>query len=820
MVTPALSYPGVYVQEVPSGVRTIVGVSTSVALFLGTAKKGPIFKPVRCLNYTSFVDRFGDDASAGQLAQYVRLFFLNGGTDCWVMRIAEGASAASVTLENEAGAGTLQLTAKDLGLAGENIRALITYSGLQSEATFNLELFSWEVNSAGQRVKQNVEVWRGLTMDPASPNYAADFITQNSKLVNATDLNPVPVPAASAFGTSLSGRAVPSAGGFQANWSARLGSTVTTNLFKISIGGSPYVDVNLSGIVVPGVINTLLDAIGLAIQNAFAARGINNIIHVPTGGGPGNFEVRFEATGPGPVRRLRISRVNDNGDVYIRPGTPAGGQQDLAVPLMLGTEQGGLEVSGLAARRPAPTGISFHPTIATFTTLAGLTQADLTDIRLESIQASGIPALQTLSLQPPATPHVRTTSPAGGDAVSLDANAVSPNGNNDGVREKLRIIADRINQFAPPAGHTWPWKAEVSGYRLVVLPTDVLEDNFLSPGFVFTTAVALAPNSFTNNVHYITVGLAGANIGFQTSAAALASDGTPPILTTYRDAFPIVDKEVDIFNLMSLPPDAAIPIDQVYGEASVFCQQRRAFLLMDPPTAPGSIWSDAQTAASGVAALRIGLVRDYSAVFFPRITIDEGGLKKNIGPSAAIAGLCARTDNTRGVWKAPAGTEADLRGITGLELRLSDAENGILNPRAINTLRVFPSGIVNWGARTNFGDDTTPNDYKYIPIRRLALFIEESLYRGLKWVVFEPNDEPLYAQIRLNVGAFMNNLFRQAAFQGQKPRDAYFVKCDTETTTQNDRNLGIVNIWVGFAPLKPAEFVILYLQQMAGQIET
>ena len=98
--------------------------------------------------------------------------------------------------------------------------------------------------------------------------------------------------------------------------------------------------------------------------------------------------------------------------------------------------------------------------------------------------------------------------------------------------------------------------------------------------------------------------------------------------------------------------------------------------------------------------------------------------------------------------------------------------------------------------------------------------MEESLYRGLKWVVFEPNAEPLWAQIRLNVGAFMQDLFRQGAFKGEKSRDAYFVKCDAETTTQNDINLGIVNVWVGFAPLKPAEFVILYLQQMAGQIET
>ena len=190
-----------------------------------------------------------------------------------------------------------------------------------------------------------------------------------------------------------------------------------------------------------------------------------------------------------------------------------------------------------------------------------------------------------------------------------------------------------------------------------------------------------------------------------------------------------------------------------------------------------------------------------------------------MGAGGAVAGLMARIDGARGVWKAPAGSEADLRGVVGIERRFSDDENGILNPKAINTVRVFPEGIVNWGARTMDGDDQFQSEYKYIPIRRTALFIEESLYRGLKWVVFEPNDEPLWAQIRLNVGAFMNGLFRQWAFQGAKPSDAYFVRCDAETTTQDDRNRGIVNVWVGFAPLKPAEFVVLYLQQMAGQIQ-
>ncbi|HET6613312.1 MAG TPA: phage tail sheath C-terminal domain-containing protein, partial [Kofleriaceae bacterium] len=155
----------------------------------------------------------------------------------------------------------------------------------------------------------------------------------------------------------------------------------------------------------------------------------------------------------------------------------------------------------------------------------------------------------------------------------------------------------------------------------------------------------------------------------------------------------------------------------------------------------------------------------------------------------------------------------------GVTHQLTDSQNGVINPEGVDAIRVFPNGIVSWGARTVDGADAFSSEYKYIPIRRLALFIEESVYRGLAWAVFEGNDNPLWAQIRLNVGAFMHDLFRQGAFQGKTPKDAYFVKCDAETTTQNDRNLGIVNVWVGFAPLRPAEFVVLYLQQMAGQIQ-
>jgi hypothetical protein len=190
-------------------------------------------------------------------------------------------------------------------------------------------------------------------------------------------------------------------------------------------------------------------------------------------------------------------------------------------------------------------------------------------------------------------------------------------------------------------------------------------------------------------------------------------------------------------------------------------------------------------------------------------------------PCGAVAGVMARTDSQRGVWKAPAGIEATLIGAVDVSVPLTNEENGELNPLGINCLRSMPViGRVVWGSRTLRGADPLADQWKYVPVRRLALFLEESLYRGTQWAVFEPNDEPLWAQLRLNLGAFMHGLFRQGAFQGSSPRDAYFVKCDADTTTQTDRNLGIVNVIVGFAPLKPAEFVILKIQQMAGKIET
>ncbi len=280
-------------------------------------------------------------------------------------------------------------------------------------------------------------------------------------------------------------------------------------------------------------------------------------------------------------------------------------------------------------------------------------------------------------------------------------------------------------------------------------------------------------------------------------------------------------EHADIFNLLCIPPykDANEDVDaDVLAKAATYCEKRRAMLLVDPP----SNWKDKNKVKKDFPTDFPGSLGNNAALFFPRIQIPNP-LRDNqveaFAPSGAVAGIIARTDATRGVWKAPAGLDATLKGVVGLTVPLTDAENGELNPLGINCLRQMPAaGYVVWGARTLKGDDRLASQWKYIPVRRTALYIEESLYRGTQWAVFEPNDEPLWSQLRLNIGVFMHGLFRQGAFQGQSPKDAYFVKCDNTTTTQADIDRGIVNIVVGFAPLKPAEFVVLYIQQIAGQL--
>jgi Bacteriophage tail sheath protein len=799
-----VSFPGVYIQEVPSGVHTITGVSTSIAAFFGRTARGPINKAVRCLSFADFNREFGGPHPLSDLATSVRQFFDNGGTDCYVVRLANGAIAASVTLRNLSQAtarNVLTATAKEPGLWGQDIKLEVNYNTPNPDDTFNLAVIH---ETAGTVI--NREDHSNLSMNPTSPRFAPTFVTQSSKLINLTLHGDMLVGGANATdpaafinqivrtpaGYSESRRPfTETVGALPGAINTLLG---TANQFIINVNGTQDVPITLTPTVAGATFQDIANSIAAQITTQASA-------FVPGFNVTGAWDTVIGTT----ARVLRLtSNFGNFSSVRISRATT----NDLATSLMLGLDQGGIEVARYSNMRPVFNGSVFMGgrEFPDFTDnnngISGF--AGLTQEAINSLTIAGSPAISPLNLV--------TTA-------NTDRVFVSPGPGVDGVREKLRIVAQAIN-----ADPNVPWTAEIWGYHLA------LRKKSGGPNDSSTVATAgpgpngdRLGNGFVANVQRYSLGTTGTSI-FQ-SAGTAGSDGTVPLVADYigdpllHTGFNALDK-VDLFNLMVLPGDREVSEAtylQLIGPASIYCDQHRAFLIVDAPDS----WTNVDIPvadATAVNSLRALVVKKNSAVFYPKVQYSDLGLKKLIGPSGMIAGLMARTDSQRGVWKAPAGTEADLRGVLDVEVNLTDLENGVLNKLGVNCIRKFPAGIVNWGARTLDGSDDIGSEWKYIPIRRLALFLEESLFRGTKWVVFEPNDEPLWAKIRLNLTAFMMSLFRQGAFQGTTPDKAFFVKCDAETTTQNDRNLGIVNIEVGFAPLKPAEFVIIKIQQIAGDL--
>ena len=289
--------------------------------------------------------------------------------------------------------------------------------------------------------------------------------------------------------------------------------------------------------------------------------------------------------------------------------------------------------------------------------------------------------------------------------------------------------------------------------------------------------------------------------------AALAND------QPYINALSRLDDKPDV-SLLTIP---GIASPSLFGDAINYCQQRNlsdCFFIGDMPEIYDTV-DEAQAFVGGISPKN-----SYGAVYMPWLTMnDPTGTSSEpvpVPPSGFIAGLYAKTDTLRGVWKAPAGTSAGVAGANGLVASLTNEQQGLLNPTPyhVNVIRDFAaSGRVIWGARTI----TSDAEWNYVPVRRMAIMLRVSIYNGIQWAVFEPNDEGLWSQLRLNIKAFMMTLYRRGAFQGATPDDAFFVKVDSETTSQADIDAGIVNIQVGFAPLKPAEFVVVSLSQKAGQ---
>jgi phage tail sheath protein FI len=788
-----VSYPGVYVLEEESGARAIAAASTSLTVFVGMADKGPFETPTQVLGLPGYERLFGT-TSRGEMADQVRQYFVNGGGEAWIMRTALNAQRASVVLRTFANAATLRLTARDPGAVGNMIRAEVDYATASPERTFNLRLYRQVLRSDGSFGRTDAETHEGLSMQPGSPRYAATVLGA-SQLVTATDLNaPLAANPAVSIGGVIYSNTVATA-------RASVSTLFTNAALNVQIGDRPPI------LVAFGTPGASIEAhIKQMIETAFTNNGVAVTVTVTL------------AASAAIGRVLQIATAN--GAIAISPA-PA---SNAAAQMQLGVASGGVEIDSYSGLRPAPTGI-----VSTPGAVGGAPGSAWLDAVIEfGNETRGNVA--TFQLTDPTGPGPHAGPALGGVAgnrIFLDPAA--PVGSLNAIRAALDELGASIE-----LGSAGRWKTARQGVRLALLPkfgsSNVGLDSRL------TTAaynVGAAGNMFeipgdgqgASNVAAYSVGRVGGAGGLglrQTTAAAdEGTDGVKPDLARYRASFQALESVLPSFNLMVLPR-AEDQTDAerrgLWGEASACCARRRAIVLVDPD----ATWVDIPTASTGADAIKIGVDTRNAAVFWPRLLVPQSGstVPKMIDPAGSIAGLAARTDSRFGVWTAPAGLEATIRGVVGLSRAMSDEENGVLNPKALNAIRLFPSGVVNWGARMMVGADDTGNiDDKYIPVRRTMLFIEESLYRGLKFAVFKPNAEPLWASIRLAAGSFMNSLMRQGAFASRNKLEAYYVLCDANTTTETDRNLGIVNVIVAFAPLKPAEFIVLTIRQIAGQVE-
>lgn len=644
-----VSYPGVYVEEISSGVRPIEGVSTSTAAFIGITEKGPINKAKKISSWTEFETNYGSYLTGTYLPHSVFQFFNNGGRQCYVVRVAQDAQTADITIRNRApdpAPESIKISANSPGKWGNYLHLVIADGTDDPNNTFKIEVrMSKEVAKVPDIAQvAPLEVHDNLSMNPEDPNFIVKVLSSQSNLISAeVHKNNSTLMA----GSHRSGK-------LESTFS--LPSGTKKRKLRININGDGYQEITLEGEV--GDLAGIARAIETTVRKLSPLKAstvpdpFSNFTCSVVDVDEENKKLVLTSGASGPTSTVKI----------LNATIP---DENIASFLKLGLTNDGSEIHGAAVRRPV-NGITYQ---------------------------------------------------VGDDTVTGAVTAVTPG--SDGTMP----ITD--------ATYT-------AGFQLLNDKDDV--NLICVPGIGSRTVVDAGLNYCRNR----------------------------PL----QDCFFIGDMD---------------STDDTPDEAKEF---RNAL------TTPNS----------------------YGAIYFPWLKATDPTGRSSapilLPPSGFVAGMYAQIDAKRGVWKAPAGTEAVIGGAVGLAVNLTDTQQGDLNKKAVNCLRQFPaSGIVIWGARALSSDP----EWKYIPVRRMAIFLRVSIYYGIQWAVFEPNDEELWSALRLNIGAFMMRLFRDGAFQGSTPSEAFFVKCDKETTTQADIDVGVVNILVGFAPLKPAEFVVVKITQKAGQ---
>jgi phage tail sheath protein FI len=684
------TYPGVYIQELPSPVHAITGVATSITAFVGYTARGIDGRAQAIYSFGDFQRLYGGLASNSEVSYAVQQFYQNGGQQAYVVR----------TPMHYPTTGAVPYAMVGFGVPLAPATAGLTFSALSSG--------QW----ANGKLLLDVDV-QGLDLTTATGDPLAFNLTVTNLADGTTEYFP---------SVSLNSN--------QQNFVAAVIDDFDN--------GSQLVKVVAALPATPTAL-TVTGLLGTPLPYTLVA-GVNYLegVNTPLGGG--------------------ATSTTANADCSLTLNLPASFTPSSLVIKIIGN---GSPISQ---------------------TVAGLAS------QLQQ-------AINTaLAINVPGASVVCSAAPNGTKTFGIRVNALLPN------------LPDAIISFSAPTGTPTPNDA--------------------------SAALGLTAPTSSNLAHYaLGTGVTNAGLGYA-STAATAPVGLPYSSDLIGDPLAFTGiyalNKVPIFNMLCIPeaaralpgnpntPDPNINPVQIYSAAITLCDQQRAMLLVDCPP-------NVSTVAGAVdwKSNTIGVVDPNGAAFFPRLRLADAlnkGQLRTFAPSGLVAGVYANSDSVNGVWTAPAGISATLNGVQNMTYQLSDIENGVLNPLGLNCFRTFPIyGPVLWGARTLVGADALASQWKYVPVRRTALFLESSLYRGTQWVVFQPNDERLWAAIRLNINAFMQTYFLKGAFQGQTPDTAYFVKCDSETTTQTDIDNGVVNILVGFAPLIPAEFVVIQIEQLAGQ---
>lgn len=855
------SYPGVYLEEIPSTTRTVTSVSTAATAFADFFPRGPVGEAVRVTSFRELTRIFGGLDTRSEASYGLYQYFNNGGSAAWVVRAIDQA-AAQATLAVEVLMPTLAETAAAAENAATAARAAATEA---AEA-------AGEATGSGDAILNVSEVAKQTQLAADATQSVADQAMKAAENLSGNDAKTMKKAAQGASDAAAKARvaaeetsdAVTATEGAADEDSLQRLLEDAVKAAQDAAAAAKDADAQSQAVVATlpddlgdDVAKPIKDAAGEATAAADAAQtaaeaaapssddsgGDDTSGDQPTAAakasGGASEPTDEEAAAAAKTLSDQVASVASSTSQAATSTSDASAaaaqaSQELQIAIdVAGASSGAAATEAQTAAIAAAQAADAAATAAEEAQAAAEAARDVDasdpasrDVVRRAVAAAeaAAEAAQKASQQAAAAQQAADAVAAAGQPVSLQVSAANPGAWGNQLRVSIQrspVTKGASSTTSSPQFQLDVEQLAVVGGKKKVVAQESYLNLSLDEG-----ATRYAPHTVNQSSTLIRLEYVGEHVPgsypADTDKKMLGggADGGLPDAATLIDTLETALDRIapDIFNILCLPLTARYSVPEAntaYSQALQYCEKRRAFLIVDPPPAVRTVaqvkqWSEGLRSAESYSG----------AVYFPRLVIPDPLREyrpREVGPSGTVAGIYSRTDVARGVWKAPAGIEAVIDGAD-LSVKLTDDDSGLLNPLGINVLRSFPVyGNVVWGARTLAGADLLQSEWKYVNVRRLTDFIEESLFQSLKWVVFEPNEELTWSQIRLQVNTFLAGLFAGGAFQGDTPDQAFFVHVDATTTTATDIANGVVNIVVGFAPAKPAEFVILQIEQIAGQ---